>query len=432
MTDKTKAEGGSEKFEVPKNPYSKFIPLKILLLLTIFSLMILPQISAVEVIMDSSFSSGETLLAKISGNFIDQITRENVFFYRGHVKIPTIYGVVKIEDEFYIYSILTGKTQGNYSLVIEGVRYMRATEVVDDDIILNFTISNETAVFSVNPGVVSTNDDFSLELQNLQDRKINIEIREDSPWIISQDYLELKSGEKKNLLFNFADDSEKGIVNVEFSSDGFYYILPVYLDTNKTAGGKTDFKFQPSVVEVSMATDSDSKRILYISNTGDEPIEDIFFDVSPLLEPYVLVSPENIDELGPNSTEKIEIQITSPEEEAVLEGKITAYAGNLSASLTLVLDFVKDFIPPEGEEDAVIVTTCEELGGTICVESQECTGESAYAKDGVCCLAPAECSEKGGSSTGKWIGGGLLALALIFLYWFYKRRYKKVEKRKAF
>ncbi len=348
------------------------------------------------------------------------------------MKIPVVYDVVKIEDEFYIYALLTGKTEGDYSLSIEGVRYMRATEVVDDSFVLNFTISNETAVFSVNPGVVSSKDDFSLELQNLQDRKIKIEIREDSPWIVSQDFLELKSGEKKNLFFNFADDSEKGIVNVEFSSDGFYYVLPVYLDTNKTSVGKTDFEFQPSVVEVSMATGSDSKRILYITNTGDESIEDIFFDVSPLLDPYVLVSPENIDELGPNSTEKIEIQITSPEEEAVLEGKITAYSGNLSTSLTLVLDFVKDFIPAEGEEDAVIVTTCEELGGTICVESQECTGESAYAKDGVCCLAPAECSEKGGSSTGRWIGWGLLAFALIFLYWFYKRRYKRVEKRKAF
>src|SRR3989344_4174790 len=122
-----------------KKPTHKFKLLKSFLFLAIFSLMILPQISAVEVIMDSSFSSGETLLAKISGNFIDQITRENVFFYRGHVKIPAIYGVVKIEDEFYIYSISTGKTQGNYSLAIEGVRYMRATEVVDDDIILNFT-----------------------------------------------------------------------------------------------------------------------------------------------------------------------------------------------------------------------------------------------------------------------------------------------------
>src|SRR3989344_964327 len=127
-----------------KKPTHKFKLLKSFLFLAIFSLMVLPQISAVEVIMDSSFSSGETLLAKVSGNFIDQITRENVFFYRGHVPIAVIYDVVKIEDEFYIYALLTGKNDGNYSISIEDVRYYKATQIVDDNIILDFTISNET------------------------------------------------------------------------------------------------------------------------------------------------------------------------------------------------------------------------------------------------------------------------------------------------
>jgi len=409
-----------------------FLSLKFVLLLTLFLIFFLPLISAVEVSMNSmnsSFSSGETLLVKVSGNFIDQITRENVFFYRGHVKIPVIYDVVKIEDEFYIYALLTGKTQGNYSLSVEGVRYMRATEIVDDDIISNFTISNETAVFSVNPGAIMTKEDFSVELQNLQDRKITLEITEDSPWVISQTSLELKSGEKKSLFFNVGESPEKGLVNIGFVSENFSYTLPVYLETNKTAGGKTDFEFQPSAIEVSMATDSDSKKILYITNTGDEAVEGIFFDVSPLLDPYVLVSPEKIDKLDPNSTEKIEIQIISGKDEATIEGRVTAYTGNLSTSLTLVLDFVKDFIPANGTED--IVTTCEELGGTICAENQECSGESVYAKDGVCCLAQAECVETA-SSTGKWIGWGLLLLALVFLYWFYRRRYKRVERKKAF
>ncbi len=426
-----------EKRKPDKNSnYNKqpagFIPLKIILLL-IFSLaiFIVPIVSGVETDMKSQFAQGETLLARVSGNFIDQITRENVFFYRGHVKIPMIYDVVKIEDEFYIYAVLAGKTEGNYSLSVEGVRYYKATQVVDDTLVSNFTISNETAIFSVNPGVVFTKEDFSIELQNLQDRKVTIEVRDDSPFVVSPDSLDLKSGEKKNLFFDVGENAEKGIMTVEFSSENFSYTLPVYLDTNKTAGVVSDFEFQPSSIEVSMATDSDSKRILYLVNTGDEAIEDVFLEVSPLLDSYVSVSPENIDKLNPNSTEKIEIQITSGEQEAILEGKITAYNENLSTSLVLVLDFSKDFIPEEGEEN-VIVTTCEELGGTICTENQECTGESVYAKDGVCCLAQSECTEEEEISAGKFIGWGLLVLAFVLIYWFYKRRYKKVEKKKAF
>lgn len=414
------------------NKHESFILLKILLSTFLLAIFFIQLVSAVETDMKSNFSQGETFLARISGNFVDQVTRENVFFYRGHVKIPVVYDVVKIEDEFYIYAVLAGKTEGNYSLSIEGVRYYRATEIVEDVIALNFTISNETAVFSVNPGVVSTKDDFSVELQNLQDRKITIGISDDSPFVVSQTSLELKSGEKKNLFFDISESSEKGIVNVEFSSDGFSYTLPVYLDTDKTSGAKKDLQFQPSVVEVSMATDSDAKRVLYLTNTGNETIENIAFIISPLLDSYVTISPTKITSLKPNSTEQIEIKIESGEQEAILEGKIIAYTENLSASLTLVLDFIGDFVPTEEEE--VIVTTCEELGGKICTEDQECTGDSAYAKDGVCCLAQSECAESGAGlgSSGKWIGWGLLVLALVFLYWFYKRRYRTVERKKPF
>lgn len=414
------------------NSNSNFILLKLFLILTIFLMLIFPLISAVEVSMDSSFSQGETMLAKFSGNFIDQITRENVFFYRGHVGIPMIYDVIKIGDEFYVYALLIGKTEGNYSVSVEGVRYMKATQIVDDDIISNFTISNETAMFSVNPGALVAEGDFSVELRNLQDRKITISINDDSPSIDSQTSLELKSGEKKNVFFNVGENAVKGIVNIDFSSEGFSYSLPVYLDANKTSDATKDFEmeFQPSRVEVSMATDSDSKRILYLTNTGDETIEDIFFDVSPLLEPYVVISPEKINKLNPNSTEKIEIQIISDLNEAIIEGKITAFTENFSTSFTLVLDFVKDFIPADGEEDLAIVTLCTDLGGTFCTETQECSGESVQAKDGICCLT--ECRQIEKSSTGKWIGWGLLALAFGFLYWFYKKRYKRVSKRKAF
>src|SRR3989304_8695254 len=115
-----------------------FTSLKIFILSTILIYLffiLIPMVSAVEVSMNSEFSQGETLLATFSGNFIDQIRDENVLFYRGHVKIPMIYDVVKIEDEFYVYAVLIGKTEGNYSLSIEDVRYMKGTEIVDDDII---------------------------------------------------------------------------------------------------------------------------------------------------------------------------------------------------------------------------------------------------------------------------------------------------------
>ena len=418
---------------INNNQHLKHNLFRVFPLTFIFLLLLLPSISAVEVSMNSNFSSGETLLAKFSGNFIDQITRDNVAFYRGHVPTSVVYDVVKINEEFYVYALLTDKIQGNYSLNIERVRYMKGADETNDDIVSNFTISNETAIFSVNPGILLAQDDFSVELQNLQDKKITIKINKDSSSISSQNSLELKSGEKKNLFFDVGENAVKEIVNIDFSSEGSSYTLPVYLDINKTSNITKDFemKFQPSIVNVSMATDSDSKRILYLENTGEETIEDISFGVSPLLEPYIEISPEKINKLDPGDTEKIEIQIASDLEEAMIEGKITAFTENTSTSFTLILDFIKDFVPIE-PEDLAIVTLCEDLNGVVCKGGQECSGDITQSKNGDCCRAPLTCQEIKKSSTGKFIGWGLLVFAFLFLYWFYKRRYKRVARRKAF
>ncbi len=400
-------------------------------LITISSILIFPLISAVEVSMNSNFSQGETFLAKFSGNFIDQITRDNVFFYRGHVKIPMIYDVVKINDEFYVYALLTDKNEGNYSINISEVRYMKGTKIISDPIESDFTISNETALFSVNPGALITGGDFSVELQNLQDGKITISITDDPSSIVSQTSLDLKSGEKKNLFFNVTENTTNGIANIVFSSGNFSYALPVYLDVNKTSSIAKDFRmeFQPSQVEISMATNSSSKRILYLNNTGKEVIKNIFFDVSSLLKPYVVISPESINSLDPNSAEKIEIQISSDLNEKVINGIIRAFTENLSTSSSISLNFIKDFVPATPGTD----NTCSGLNGTICTGTQQCSGQSAYATDGVCCVAPGQCQQiNQGFSFGKWIGWGLLLLVLIFLYWFYKKRYKRVARRKAF
>lgn len=82
------------------------------ILLFIFLLLILPIISAVEFDMKTELSRGETLMAKVSGNFVEPVLKENIFFYRGHVRIPMEYGIAKIDEEYYIYALLGTKEIG--------------------------------------------------------------------------------------------------------------------------------------------------------------------------------------------------------------------------------------------------------------------------------------------------------------------------------
>jgi len=396
---------------------------KIMIILTL--LLIFPLISSVEFEMKNEFDQGETLVAVISGNFLDQIIRDNIFFYKEHVRIPVVYEVGKINDDFYIYAMLTGKEQGNYSVIIKDIRYMSGIEIIDEDIVKNFTITENTTDFSLNPGFIITSEDFFLEVQNLQEERITVQI--DTPeTFISENSLELRSGETKRINFNLNEEGS-AFEEIKLSSENANYFVLVFVmsDINITEEERLNFKFEPHIVDVSIATDSDSKRIVYILNTGDT-VEDIFISVSPLLEPYVTVSPQEINTLEKNSTEKIEIFITSGTEEIIIEGQIFARAENFTSSLILILDFIKDFIPEESEEEEVIITTCAQLGGIICEEGERCTGKTNPTKDGICCFAPAICEEIPKKQTGKIIGWGVIILVILFLFWFFKK-YKKVR-----
>ena len=412
------------------NTFSELKFLKIISLSIFLAILIFPLTSAVEFQLKEVFDKGETLLAKVSGNFLEQPGKDNVFFYRGTVRIPVVYAVARINDEFYIYALLTGKDEGNYSVALENVRYMKGAEISEEDIVRNFIITGDTADFSVNPGFLITSEDFSLELQNLQESRITVKIIV-SEKLEATDSLDLKSGETKKINFKL-NTQESFLEEIKLRSENINYSVPVFIFSTVTTEEKKDegFEFQPGIVSVSMATDSDAKRIIYLVNTGKETIENIIFSVSGILEPYVTLSPETINDLEENSTEKLEIFLISDTEVAVIEGKITAHTENFSTSVTLVLNFIKDYIPAEGEDGEVIVTTCEQLEGVICDTGYECSEDIVHARDGICCLA--QCQEVKESSTGKIMGWLIITAIILALFWFFKKRYFGVKRKIGF
>ncbi|GAF76392.1 unnamed protein product, partial [marine sediment metagenome] len=187
------------------------------------------------------------------------------------------------------------------------------------------------------------------------------------------------------------------------------------------------FKFEPSEFDVSMPTDSETKRVIYLYNTGEETLRNISLSMSDSLEPYLLFSVEEIEELKPDSNDKIELYLSSDYEEKMIEGQITAREQNLYAYSAITLSFIKDYIPLDGEEEIIVTTkTCEEMNGVICEEGEECSGESVYAKDDVCCLGTCKKIEK--SSTGKIIGWMIVIAVIVFLIWFFKKKYRGAKK----
>ncbi|MEM3091144.1 MAG: hypothetical protein QXX55_00330 [Candidatus Pacearchaeota archaeon] len=410
--------------------YKKIIFSFGLFLLTIF------YASAVEIETKSEFLQGETLIAIVSGIFLDQITLDNVHFYQDNIEIPVEYNIGKINNEFYIYASLIGKSPGNYSIIIKGVRYMNGTLEKDSDIIKNFKIKNEVASFSVKPGFVNTQDNFYLELQNLLNKKIKIDIKT-SENISSVRSVELLSGEIKRI--NFFLETEKRIFEkINLSSNNIEYSIPIFFEgleimnqENVTIRREENstLRFEPRKINISIATNSTGyKKIIYVLNNGSIKIENISFIIPNNLKQYLDVSPKKINSLEANSAGRVEIIINSSSRELKIEGEIIAQANNITDSLKILINFINDYISENGDEKEEILVTCSQLGGNFCNKEQRCSGDSVNTSDTVdvlCCLNNCEKVSESGS-TGKIIGWTLVILILIFLSWFFIK-YKKVR-----
>ncbi len=244
----------------------------------ILLLLIFPIISAVEFDMKEEFSQGETLMAKVSGNFLLPLQKENVFFYRAHVRIPVEYNIKKINEDYYIYALLSGKEPKNYSIALENIRYMEGEEMSEENIIRNFTINNQTADFSINPGFVSGNK-FSIEVQNLQYGEITIEVNTKEDNISEENYqITLKSGQKQTIGFVF-EVPEPVFKIIELSTENLNYEILTYIPATEIQKEKI-FKFEPQTLIVSAPTNSETTKTIYLYNTGDEEITNIIISLS--------------------------------------------------------------------------------------------------------------------------------------------------------
>lgn len=424
----TRRFNNSSSASLPPNPNRVVNKIKFAcfsLILTI--LFLLPIISSIEFDMKTEFDQGETLLAKVSGNFLEPILMGNVYFYRGHVRIPMEYDVTKINDEFYIYALLS-KTQGNYSIEIKDVLHIEQGQASEKDIIRNFSISNDTADFSVTPGFIVTKEDFFVEVQNLQDEKINIKIKDED---IS---IPIISGAVEKLNFELGNIEEALFKTIELSTDNLKYEIPVYVfldNLSKEQPKEKNFKFEPSEIEITLPTNSETERIIYLYNTGEETLENFSIFISESLIPYVLFSVEEFGEFEAHSNVKIKLYFSSDDVEKTIQGRIIAEEESLYVYSDITLNFIKDYIPLDVEEEIkeeIIATTetCEEMQGVICVEGKECDEKEFPAKDDICC--PGSCIDPKKSSIGKIIGWIIVAVLFIFVIWFFKKRYRGAKR----
>lgn len=193
-----------------------------------FVVLLIPMLSAAAIDTKLEYKKGETIIAKISGNFIDTIGTNNVVFYRGHVEIPMDYEIGKLGDYYYLKASLTGKEPNNYSVSIEGVNYYVGGQVSSDPITRNFTISSEQASFSVDPGFIVSETEFFIEIKSFIDSDVSVDIN--SPkGITAVNSIVISAQKAETVYFNFSNFTEDFFSTIAISGSSTSYEIPVYL-----------------------------------------------------------------------------------------------------------------------------------------------------------------------------------------------------------
>ena len=148
--------------------------MKKIVLFFIVILLLTALVSAINFEMKDTFDREEVLTARLSGDFVDPPLKQNIFFYRGHVRIAIDPSIARIGNDYYLFAPLSGKTQGNYSIVIKEISYTKGSQTIEEDLIKNFTITENLTNFLIDKGFVDTKDDFYIELENLLDEDLEI------------------------------------------------------------------------------------------------------------------------------------------------------------------------------------------------------------------------------------------------------------------
>lgn len=387
-------------------------------------IVLLPLASSLEIQIPSEVPQGQTVIANITGNFIDPIAKSNIKFYRQHVQTSFDYDVGKIGDYYYIYFQTQGKSANNYSINISGVRYYVGAQISNEPISKTFSVNSQLADFKVNKGFVVTNGNFSLTLQNLQPTTETITLQTKTTSgstggffsflfknqeVESEQSITLLSGETNNLNIVLKNITETTTRTITLKTNNLEYKIPAYViieyspenqtTTNTTEENQTTTEPETNTTEENTPTENET---IYENTTTEE---------NNTIE-------ENVTEDTGSFWDIFKKENKSTEDEGKNYEVITDEEGN-----EIIVDEKGDVI-----EKNVSLKTCSQLKGDICTINEEtCDGTKVNALNGECCIG--QCVKKETNSNKKIVGWVLIGLIVVLLLWF-KSKFSKTKRRK--
>ena len=371
------------------------------LLVTIFLVLLLfPSAHALSLNLESSYGQSETVVAEIQGVILTPIAPSQVTFKRGHVETAISYGLQRLGDRYFVYFV-TPRSQNNYTLTLSDVDTMVNGERRLVTLETPFTTSNQSAPYSIRPGIINTANDFDIEFTSFSDQPTAINIG--SP-------------------LNSQMTIQQGITTRTFPINVFplglssfslgMYNLQVYnsAEANNFLPASHFVDISPRHIEHIFVRGREAPFSFTVRNIGTEDLENIVIVYN---ESRYSLTPKTIDRI--KSNESAMVNITLVEFTGSVEDRITLNAGNESIEIPLRISYNETSATPLQNTSSNSSTQgyyCNELGGKLCSSTEICQGSIVTSLSGSCCIGLCATPPK---SSLAWIGYVIGAIVLIIL-----------------
>jgi len=374
--------------------------MKILLLLII--LLILPLVSSVSTTMLPFYQRSETMIIEIQGNILEPIERSDIIFKRGHVAIAVDYDLRRILDKYYLYAQVPS-TSNNYTLFINNI----ATTVNGQTKLVNFNqtfeVTSNLTDYSINPGFIITNQDFSISINSNLD--FSQTINSDFP-------------EEMSIILN------PGINNVNFDTDskesGFYiatigkYQVPIFITDSQSTQERISLTVYPKILRETLKINSPKSYNISIRNNGQQAVEGIYFVYN---EDIFSLSNNSIN-LGANQTVNLSISLINTNTD-ILETILISKGSEAIENISFQIYFTQNDSQVTFSSNPEYY--CSELGGKFCSATETCSGQNVQTLDGSCCVGICSIVEEESSSWILYLFIGVVLIVIIFIFLRYRK-----------
>lgn len=382
--------------------------MKKILFLSFLSLLIisliLPSVLALTLVMKDNYQPGETMLIQIQGN-VEPISLNQIAIKRINIGIVTDFDVKKIGDNYYIWA-QAPLAENNYTLTIKNISALVLGKPQNLDFSMNFTVSGTPSDYSISPGFISTNKDFSIELNLNLDTPKTIDLN----FPIQQSVI-LMPGINK-IPFSISSINQTQLIQLTIGK----YIIPAYITSNKSVStpisAQNPLKFIPRIIDDGIPAGSSKTYTIQLLNSGSQDSLDISLNYS---NSAFSIDYFNTFNLASGDVVLFNLTINSSAEDYIRDN-ITAESENNKIVLPIQIQFIHGIFNSTLNTTLQTNTTlykCVELSGSICTPNQICSGKTVQSLDGFCCTKL--CTELSSPTSYSWLGWLLAIIILVVL-----------------